>query len=60
MKKSILNLGEVLNKSQQKNINGSRGFYRCSSSSQCGGLFDCCSHGSCIDTTHAVLQPFCS
>ncbi|MBA6156379.1 hypothetical protein H3Z83_07615 [Tenacibaculum sp. S7007] len=58
MKKSILNLGNALNKAEQKAVNG--GFFRCTSSEQCSGRYDCCSQGTCIDTTHAFFQPYCS
>ncbi|WP_237274792.1 hypothetical protein [Tenacibaculum ovolyticum] len=43
MKKSILNLGEALNKAEQKEINGgSPRFCRCDS--ECGSGSHCCSN----------------
>lgn len=59
MKKSILNLGKSLNKKQQKKINGGLGI-RCYRSEDCRGSSDCCNFGQCIDTTHAILEPYCS
>lgn len=59
MKTRILNLGEILNKTEQKQINGGFGFY-CTSSDQCSGRYDCCSGNTCIDTSHAIFQPYCS
>ncbi|WP_348743078.1 hypothetical protein [Tenacibaculum sp. 190524A05c] len=58
MKKSILNLGKNLNKQEQKQING--GWHRCYNSGQCSGRYDCCSAGFCIDTSNAILAPYCT
>ncbi|WGH76856.1 hypothetical protein P8625_06860 [Tenacibaculum tangerinum] len=58
MKKQILNLGKALDKKQQSKING--GFFSCVRSSDCSGRYDCCSGGTCINTSYAFLQPYCS
>lgn len=60
MKKSILKLGKTLNKVQQKEINGGLVGLRCFRSEDCRGSFDCCSFGACINTTHAIFDPYCS
>ncbi|WP_299163258.1 hypothetical protein [uncultured Tenacibaculum sp.] len=45
MKKSILNIGKVLAKTEQKSING--GISQCDAYNHCSGSDFCCSGGGC-------------
>jgi hypothetical protein len=57
MKNSILNLGKVLSKFEQKQIGG--GYVQfCYSAGDCS-RFECCSGGKCIDTRYTLEQPDC-
>ena len=59
MKKSILNLGKALNKTEQKNINGQGiNSQECGELSICGAEETCCS-GICINLALVIMQPNC-
>ncbi|WP_160112156.1 hypothetical protein [Aquimarina sp. AU58] len=46
MKNHILNLGKVLTKTQQKQINGGGGHPECYSHQDCPGSMGCCNEGN--------------
>ncbi len=57
MKKTILNLGKVLSKTQQKSINGGR-YTECNSDSDCPNNMSCC-YFSLYKTEICAFKQFC-